>query len=146
MSIESQLGRNFKESNFSSQFFKNFQRSRNIFSFFIQISNIFCEINQHASSAQRKRSPPLQRPRHLLRSSNDPSWVGVFTFLRDFLTSFKAKCWLFHGGSFVIHHNAMILGSQTLLILILLNFRGFFSPLISSIKFRNRKILLQASS
>ena len=58
--------------------------------------------------------------------------MGSSSFFSEFFfIYFEAKFWLFHGKSTAIHHDLVISESQTPLILILLNFKGFSSPLIS---------------
>ena len=66
-----------------------------------------------------------------------------FPFQR-YLSLFEAIFRLFHGESPMIHHDLVILGSLSPLLLILPNFRGFNSPEICELKLETERFLLHS--
>ena len=123
---------NFREAYLLIKLFKNFQRSGISFSSSFEISKNFLQVleapKQRAgkkvtTSAMTPSPPPtIERP---------IAGRGFSLFLEIFFISFEAKFWLSHCESTAIHHGLVISRNRTLLILILANFRGFSSPLIS---------------
>ena len=75
-----------------------------------------------ATSATALLSPPLAIERPIAGRE-------FFPFQR-YLSLFEAIFRLFHSESLVIHHDLVISGSLSPLLLILSNFRGLNSPLI----------------